>query len=414
MSPFLPRISKAILGFSVLLIASGCTGAQFLKPPHEERGIKVEDACKYFAKSGLVKNWRDFAGIPFVFEVIDSAGNPAPLSRILIQSKSGNLTLKTDEEGKTTIYFDEALLASNPRVMTADPAHLLGFEFAICFSSKRRGPLSIVKLDSLRMEEVGQDLLYYPGGHDELVGETRKLLPLQRQAIESVLGLPAIQYGVVLTDKSLPLILSDNTVFHANARHTLWPISIPDLDAIDHTIVVHEWFESNLNDKIHFGDKKVRWIADGLSELARIHFVRSLPHSLRDSTGLTQEIETQLGNYLSFINERLEKGESILNFDLIEWTLASPEHPIAGSDVIGYGLALAFWYKIEREFGTELIHKFITQLQNRNKPTGEQTVQLLTELTNTNIKARLTAFDLSAVRNDLIELARELELNLEY
>jgi len=400
------------LNFWMLLIALGCAGPQLIKPSHEDRGVKVQDACKFFAKSGLVKNWRDFAGIPFVFEATDSAGNPAPLSRIIIQSKSGNLTLKTDEEGKTTIYFDEALLASNPRVMTADPAHLLGFEFAICFSSKRRGPLSIVQLDSLKVEEVSQDLVYYPEGYDQLVAETKAILPLQRQAIKSILGYSPIPYGVVLTDKSLPLILSDNTVFYRGVKHTLWPISIPDSRAGDYIMVVHEWFETNLNDRVSFGDEKVRWITDGLSELARINFIRNVPQPLRDSLGITQEIEAELSNYLDFVNSNLEEGKQTLDFNLIEWTLVGPRHPIVASDVTGYALSLAFWYRIQQGFGTELIHEFVDRLQDQDRPTGEEAVFILGQLTDTDMYTQLNHFDLPTVRGYLIELADELGIVL--
>lgn len=378
---------------------------------YAKESANLREICEYFAKAGLVKSWKEFVGVPFVFEITDEQDTPAPYSWLVIKFDGNSFMVQTDSLGMATLRFDEKMLQRNPNVMTLDPSNLLKFNFAMSFPLGGSTELNVIELHELARVWAGNDLLYYPQESDILVSELQNNLPLMRNAIESVLGISAIPYGVVLCNTHKPIILSRNQAYINGQRYSLWPVSLLDEGPEGYYLtVIHEWTESTLNKAIPFSDDRIRWVTDGISEYISLEFARSLSQAKRDSINLTSVLSKRFSSYNGFVNQLLKEGETELEFDLVGWTSVSAEHPIAESDVLGYGLGLYFWTSLTEELGAETIHNFVEKAQDLENPTGDNLVELLGELTGKDIRKMLTNFDLLNIKRKIELISDELKL----
>lgn len=412
------RKSKVVYIIILIVIFMGCSVNPWKSKPlkkssEQSQQIKgFREVCEYFAKAGLVKSWKEYAGVPFVFEITDEEDAPAPYSWLVIKLDGNSIMVQTDSLGMATLRFDEKILRKNPGITTLDPSNSLKFNFAISFPLGGATELNVVELHELTRVWAGNDLLYYPPENDTLASELQNNLPLMRNAIESVLGISAIPYGIVLCNTPTPIILSRNQAYINGQLYSLWPVSLLDEGPeVYYLIVTHEWTESTLNKAISFSDDRIRWVTDGLSEWASLAFARNLDQATRDSIGLTSALQKRFANYNSFINKLLKAGDTELEFDLVSWTTVSPEHPVEASDAIGYGLGLYFWTSLSEELGVDTIHNFIKKAQELENPTGDNLVELLAELTGKDIRKMLTHFELKDIKQKIGSILDELNLN---
>ena len=381
---------------------------------YAKESANLREICEYFAKAGLVKSWKEYAGVPFVFEITDEQDTPASYSCLVINFDGNSIMVQTDSLGMATLRFDEKTLRKNPNVTTLDPSNLLKFNFAISFPLGGATELNVVELHELTRVWAGNDLLYYPQRNDILVSELQNNLPKIRNAIESLLNISAIPYGIVLCNTYKPIILSRNQAYINGQRYSLWPVSLlDDGPEVYYLIVTHEWTESTLNKAISFSDDRIRWVTDGLSEYISLAFARNLNQTTSDSIGLTTVLNKRFTSYNSFINQCLKEDKTELEFDLVSWTSVSAEHPIAESDVLGYGLGLYFWTSLIEELGVETIHNFLEGAKNLENPTGDNLVGLLAVLTGKDIRKMLTNFDLLDIKRKIELISDELNLELE-
>ncbi len=381
---------------------------------YAKESANLREICEYFAKAGLVKSWNEYAGVPFVFEITDEQDTPASYSWLVIKFDGNSIMVQTDSLGMAALRFDEKMLRKNPNVTTLDPSKLLKFNFAISFPLGGATELNVVELHELTRVWAGNDLLYYPQRNDILVSELQNNLPKIRNAIESLLNISAIPYGIVLCNTHKPIILSRNQAYINGQRYSLWPVSLlDDGPEVYYLIVTHEWTESTLNKAISFSDDRIRWVTDGLSEYISLAFARNLNQTTSDSIGLTTVLNKRFTSYNSFINQCLKEDKTELEFDLVSWTSVSAEHPIAESDVLGYGLGLYFWTSLTEELGVETIHNFLEGAKNLENPTGDNLVGLLAGLTGKDIRKMLTNFDLLDIKRKIELISDELNLELE-
>ncbi|HCX73230.1 MAG TPA: hypothetical protein DHM37_05885 [Candidatus Cloacimonas sp.] len=409
--------------FSTLILIGLLLGCSVIRPQSKPVATKTENKkdtanlrefCEYLAKAGLVKSWKEFTEVPFVFEITDEQDTPASYSWLVIKLDGNSFMVQTDSLGMASLRFDEKMLRQNPNVMTLDPSKLLKFNFAILFPLGGATELNVVELHELTRVWAGNDLLYYPQENDILVSELQNNLPLMRNAIESVLGISAIPYGIVLCNTHKPIILSRNQANINGQRYSLWPISLLDDGPEDYYLaVIHEWTESTLNKAISFSEYRMRWVTDGISEYISLEFARSLSQAKRDSINLTSVLSKRFSSYNGFVNQLLKEGETELEFDLVGWTSVSAEHPIAEPDVVGYGLGLYFWTSLAEELGVEIIHNFLEGAKNLENPTGDDLVGLLASLTGKDIRKMLTNFDLLDIKRKIELISDELKLELE-
>ena len=272
-------------------------------------------------------------------------------------------------------------------------------------------------------------LIFYEPGYESLATEVSQYLIRAKSIIKDYLGFePITKWQVVLYKNGPSMLLST-----PQEKYNWLALASIDEGGISWYLNQVEWWTSKtIEENIRFESKKIYWLNEGLSWYISWMCIGSLSKEEQHKTGLSSYLRGELAKFRIYLKIKKHR-EPILHCDLTKWIpfLEREDiqslNKIKSEDVEEYlsekgikleedvfedenihRLTIFFWLMLADSYGKNVIPKFISEASKLNEPTGEKLVQILSKITDRDIKKMLTTF---AVK-DLIATADFLEKEL--
>ena len=357
-------------------------------------------------------SWREWAGVPFGYTVVDTSGTPVPHADVVADLDSlGRLRIgSADAQGQIRLSFSEALLRRNPAVFGLKGGQFYGVEFDFTASAEVGESLQVVDLQSLTRQEVEPDVLWYSS---PITTQKRTLfadvLRRQRAFIKGYFGLEPIPFGMALVDTSGNVSVSPSEVQVGDRMVQVFPYALRDEETPMGiaTTNLHEWVEASLRGPA-FAEVP-RWISDGLAEHARLALYRELTPSERRRLKVKSWFRDALPRLRSGLEEAMDRQDT---FNLANWPYAGPDNPLtAPTQAIGYGVAMSFWNDVIEAQGEDVVKRFLEALPRDEAISNEEAIETLEEVTGTDYTDRLRNYSFKNVNQFLTEIEKEIPGN---
>lgn len=354
-------------------------------------------------------SWKDWAGVPYGFTVVDSSGNPVPRADVVADLDSlGRLRIgSANAQGQIRLAFSEALLRRNPAVFGLKGGQFYGVEFNFTASTEVSEPLQVVDLQSLARQEVEPDVLWYsPSVTTQKRALFADVLRRQRAFIKGYLGLEPIPFGMALVDTSGNVSVSPSEVQVGDRMVQVFPYALRDEETPMGiaTTNLHEWVEASLRGPA-FAEVP-RWMGDGLAEHARLAQYRALSPEERRRLKVEAWLRDALPRLRGGLEEAMERQDT---FNLADWPYLGPDYPLtASTQAIGYGVAMSFWNNVTEAEGKATIKRFLEALPRNKDISSEEAVETLEEVTGTDYTDRLRSYPFAEVEQFLGEVEKEI------
>lgn len=167
-----------------------------------------------------------------------------------------------------------------------------------------------------------------------------------------------------------------------------------------HWVMVHEGVEGQLARKLYFRDQSARWVGDGLAEYAAYVVTQELDPKVACEGWRNQQLRLRMGLERGLQQYDLIKGFPVRH-DASLGQDGSRNASDAGVEQVGYALAFSFWYRMAQQHGEQTIRDFWERLSQELRPSAEDALSILEQLTGEDVKSWLQDIELEEIQLQL-------------
>jgi hypothetical protein len=321
--------------------------------------------------------------------------------KLIVMSKAEPTLVTSDSHGMIQVPVSATLRRENPLVMT-DYKGPVSFYYCgpgtwsvtgTSLGATIRGLLQSkpVEISTKGMWQTitGDFTVWYCPEYAPQAKKAEALLSRQYEMIRKTTGLKPINWGVIILPEmhdDIPYVVSC-----AESGCSAWCYSAKEVDDGRFAeINAHEWTESTIDDqlRIYHYDRSNRFIGDGLAEYVSCLCVKAEGGRF----GRADEV----ADYLAWLRDSGVHQVNLLKEFRSMWVLLPTNSNIAEAvrkegRLDGYGLSLAFWDRLAREHGTDVVKRFLYRLRTSDKRDSAAAIMLLQDMTGEkDIRARLS------------------------
>ncbi|MBL7075100.1 hypothetical protein ISS37_07675 [candidate division KSB1 bacterium] len=321
-------------------------------------------------------------------------------------------SLNSNEQGKVRIVLNRNILNKKSFFKSVNPDNKIYFWFTGSGDRSSKKPPNIVELQFKKLLRNKEALVFYDEEYAELASLVLDCLLRQHTVIRELTGSDPPLWGVVLSNLNEPIHFYEPVFFENGDEYHLWAFSVSDTELSDILLVnIHEWTEHLIFLSLSTKDKNIRWFQDGLSELSKLEFAKSLSPAQRDSLSIRSRLKNNFSGYSQYIRKKLKKGDEEIVFDLTQWGLPSLRKVYSDADLFGYPLSQYFWIDLSNKYGKKKIAEFFTEAVKIENATNEDYISLLSKTVGEDIRERLSHFNLNEVLETLESESKTLDIS---
>lgn len=408
----MPRKIMLIL-ITILVLTHGCNIIPFLKrnlPTDRTYFSQIIDLIMW---GGFFEKKHQLIGHTIVFYTVDSLRTLVPQAPVLMVLNGDSTVVVSDSSAKIYVRISEKHWKKNGFLKAQAPDIYVHFLFTASGYRNEKSEPSVVSLQNYQ-PLFGDDIAVFHAPDQQPRGQKYlDYLNIQRQSLKKMLGVSPSPLGIVLAVEQKPIHFFEPFYLKNNSQYRLFAYSITS-DSLPYILLtnMHEWCEAEVAKLLKTDDPYVRWIQDGISELSRLVFAWEIPMEERKGLGLQEELRQEVFKYYDFIQSESRKRTS-LEFDLTQWPMAHHRKKVWGKeDMLGYPLSFYFWLRIHEKYNLSVISNFLQQASQMPEGKNQDYIRLLSELTDEDIKPRLSNFPIAEILQTLEQQAERLGIEL--
>ena len=406
------------------------------------RSYRPRALADQLIKSGVLLNAREFSDIPLAFTVLDSASNPVPGAKLVIEYADSTAVLQADSSGQVMIVFDSLALRRNPLLRPASPDLRIDLSLSISRGrSNQYHRINVINLSKLHRLKAGEDLVWCPPEYDSAGARLAAYIPVARELIRRVTGFEPVRWGTVLSDSSLPVAASPAVIRVDGKPCLLFPFSLKDESPYGWCLGnLVQWAERTISDKLPSADAQTRWVQTGITTYLEYRIITELGRNDVLRRILADKLRRKLGSFLDGLQAAkpedvtmeselyewsdiissgaiatrampsyVARPEWVLKTDLLKWHAVDPSHPVSDPDLVQYELAAGFWWDLAQRYGESIIPEFLARAQAINARHSQQFLTILTDLTGgLDVRSRLRDFNITNLEDATQQRLNEL------